>query len=278
MTGAYDPFATGPFPVGNRTVQVQDRTYEIWSPEGTQPEAHALILYSHHSGGNRLAATYLCKHLCSHGYVVAALDHSPGVNNRVSELRFLLEQVKTSRTQIGLVGHSLGGWTVLATPDAEPSIKAVVALAPGGNSNPRPGILRMPLVFHWDRDVPTLMLVAENDVCLPLDGMYEIFERMPATKRMVILRRADHMHFMDNVEEVHEAARTMTLTGDLAWIPKEMRPIAELCSGEQSHLFVRGLTLSHMDAVLKEMEGARRFLAGDIQGELAVRGVEAMVA
>jgi pimeloyl-ACP methyl ester carboxylesterase len=58
-------------------------------------------------------------------------------------------------------------------------------------------------------------LVADNDVCLPLDGMYEIFDRIPAAKRMVVLRHADHMHFMDNVEQLHEAVRTSP-----PWIPE----------------------------------------------------------
>src|SRR5205823_12520220 len=45
-------------------------------------------------------------------------------------------------------------------------------------------------------------------------------------------RRADHLHFMDHVEETHEAVRTMPpLTAESAWLPREMRPIAELCSG-----------------------------------------------
>src|SRR4030095_12465927 len=99
--------------------------------------------------------------------------------------------------------------------------------------------------------VPTLYLVAQDDVFLPLAGMYELFERTPATKQMFILRRADHMHFMDDVEEMHETVRTLTWSGELAWLPKEMRPIAELCSGEQAHVFARGLALCHMDAVLR---------------------------
>jgi len=144
------------------------------------------------------------------------------------------------------VGHSFGGWTALAAPAVEWRISAVVALAPGGSSQPKPGIIPVKLTFTWGRDVPTLYLVAENDTSLPLAGMYELFERTPATKQMVILRRADHLHFMDNVEEVHETVRAMTFPGELAWILKEMRPIAELCSGEQAHLFVRGLTLCHM--------------------------------
>jgi len=39
-------------------------------------------------------------------------------------------------------------------------------------------------------------------------------------------------------------------------------------------LFVRGLTLCHLDAVLKQKESAQRLLAGDVQAELALRGVD----
>jgi hypothetical protein len=82
---------------------------------------------------------------------------------------------------------------------------------------------------------------------------------------------------MDNVEEVHEAFRTMPVTGELASIQKEMRPIAELCSGEEAHLFVRGLTLCHMDAILRGQEEARLFWIGDIKAEIERRGVDAVV-
>jgi predicted dienelactone hydrolase len=349
-TGAYDPFVRGRFPVGVCTVQTLDTARrrpfacEIWYPAAAQHAgqdmAHAtqdffnvptgdaphgqtavrdaaaaagtypLIIYSHHSGGHRRAATFLCTHLSSHGYVVAALDHSEVVaaelarksgeteaeklarweaviGSRVPDISFLLDQLlggaawdseaKLDPAQIGIVGHSFGGWTALAAPDSETRIRAVVALAPGGSSQPRPGMLPVKLAFAWGRDVPTLYLVAENDTSLPLAGMYEIFERTPATKRMIVLSRADHMHFMDNVETMHEAVRTMPWSGELAWLPQEMRPIAKLCSGEQAHLFVRGLTLCHMDAVLKQRETAQQFLDGDIEAALAARGVEAFV-
>lgn len=347
---AYDPFVRGRFPVGVRTVQALDAarnrffTCEIWypataehagqdlapatqdffnAPSGdtsqrqaavrdarAQPGIYPLIIYSHPSGGHRRTATFLCTHLSSHGYVVAALDHSEVVAaelarksveteeqkwarwealmaSRVPDIRFLLDQLldgaawdstaHLDAAQIGIVGHSFGGWTALAAPDSESRIRVVVALAPGGSSQPRPGILPVKLAFAWARDVPTLYLVAENDTSLPLAGMYEIFARTPATKQLIVLRRADHMHFMDKVEEMHEAVRTMPFTGELAWLPKEMRPIGELCSGEQAHLFVRGLTLCHMDAILKRQETAQQFLARDIEAELATRGVEAFV-
>lgn len=347
-TGVYDPFMRGRFPVGVRTVRTLDAARgrrfacEVWYPAsarhagrdvapgtqdffpvpisdtpqaqtavrdaGAQDGTYPLIVYSHHSGGHRRAATYLCTHLSSHGYVVAASDHSEVVAaelarkgdeseeeklarweaviaSRVPDIRFLLDRMldgaawnseaKLDPSQIGIVGHSLGGWTALAAPDIETRIRAVVALAPGGSSQPRPGILPVKLAFAWRRDVPTLYLVAENDASLPLAGMYEIFERTPATKRMLVLRRADHMHFMDNVERMHEAVRTMPWSGELAWLPKAMHPIAELCTGEQAHLFVRGLTLCHLDASLKRQETARQFLDGGIEAELAARNVEA---
>ena len=272
--------------------------------------SYPLLLFSHHSGGPRRMATFLCTHLGSHGYVVAAMDHSEVVaadlarregeteqqkaarveaviGSRVPDVRFLLDRLlggapydpaaRLDGSRIGIVGHSFGGWTALAATEVEQRICAVVALAPGGASKPKPGILPATLAFGWGRDVPTLYLVAENDTSLPLAGMYEIFDRTPATKRMVVLRRADHMHFMDNVELMHEAVRQMNLPGELAWLPRQMRPIGQLCSGEQAHLFARGLTLCHMDATLRRQEDARRFLAGDMEAELAQRGVNVML-
>jgi predicted dienelactone hydrolase len=307
----YDPFLPGRFTVGERSTQALDaarnRSFpcDIWHPTGPV-DICPIVLLSHASGGSgRRGYTFLSNHLASHGYIVAGLNHSElvapelarrdsetpeqraaraevAIASRVPDIRFLLNYVlseaQVKPAPVGIVGHSFGGWTALAAPDVVHQIQAVVALAPGGSSNPRPGILPATLAFKWGRDVPTLVLVADNDVCLPIDGMYEIFGRIPAAKRMVVLRRADHMHFMDNVEQLHEAVRTSPpWIPELDYLQKEMRPIAELCTGEQSHLFVTGLTVAHFDAALKQNEEARRFLARDIQAELASRGVEAFV-
>jgi dienelactone hydrolase len=349
-TAVYDPFVRGPFPVGVRTLRAfdaaRDRLFpcEVWYPASQQhtgqdvapetkdvftvpptgtersqlavrdaqarPGTYPLVIFSHSSGAGRLSATFLCTHLSSHGYLVAALDHSEVVAaelarkadeteeqkrarwaaliaSRVPDIRFLLDELLGGGAwnsealfdpdRIGIAGHSFGGWTALAATEADGRISSVVALAPGGSSNPKPGILPVKLAFDWGRDVPALFLVAENDASLPLEGMYEIFERTPATKRMLVLRRADHIHFMDNVEELHEAVRTMPWPGELSWLPQEMKPITELCSGEQAHLFVRGLTVCHLDATLKRQDEAQRFLAGDMEAALASRGVEVLV-
>ena len=300
----WDPFERGEFATGVRTVEVEDRTRrrrfpcEIWSPEGSG--RYPLIVFSHSSGGRRTQSTFLCTHLASHGYVVAAMDHSETVvpelgrqaeeteeqrsarwdaviAARVPDIRVLLDAMEArgeiERTRIGIAGHSFGGWTALAATEADHRIRSVVALAPAGASKRKPGILPVTLDFRWGRNVPALYLVAQNDTSLPIEGMHEIFERTPATKLMVVLDRADHLHFMDNVEQTHEAVRAMT--GPMAALVAEMRPIGELCSGEQAHTFVRGLTLAHFDATLKGSGEARRFLESDLDGALRRRGVPA---
>src|SRR5262245_7469379 len=113
---AYHPFARGSFPVGVRTIPAHDEsrgrffTCESWYPADSRhagedlasatqdsfrvpgrdvprrqqavrdaaarPGTYPLVVVSHSSGQHRRMATYLCTHLASHGYVVAALDHS----------------------------------------------------------------------------------------------------------------------------------------------------------------------------------------------------------
>src|SRR5260370_41268485 len=102
--------------------------------------------------------------------------------------------------------------------------------------------------------------------------MQELDEGSSATREMVIRRRADHYHFMDDAEERHEAARAPPFTGELAWIPRAMRPMTELCSGAQAHVFVRGRTLCRMDAALGRREESRRVAGGDLEATGAVCG------
>ena len=308
--------ADGLFPAGScRVVQrslegrdaARDRAFpiELWHPAGEE-RALPLILFSHAAAQGRRSASYLCGHLASHGYAVAAMDHSELVapelarpasetegdkarrwraviDSRVPDLRFLLDHlmrnapVPLDGRRIGAVGHSFGGWTVLAAADVDPRIGSVATLAPAGAPDPRPGILPATLDFARGREVPTLFLVAEDDTSTPLPGMFEIFGRTPGPKRMVVLRRADHLHFRDEVEEWHERFRTMPVAPEIAAIQNEMRPIGELHSGEEAHRFVRGLVLAHLDATLRGDAGAEAFLSADLEAVLAGGGIDARI-
>jgi dienelactone hydrolase len=327
----YDPFGPGGCGVGVRTIEVRDpgrsRVFpcEIWYPAASPgpaagaaeqrgvaaaPGLHPLIIFSHYSGGGRRTATYLTRHLASHGYAVAAMDHSelvtpelrPGpdedrddrarrieaiIASRVPDVRLLLAAltgpgrpaglagIGLHQELIGVAGHSFGGWTALAAPEQEQRVRAVVALAPGGSSQPVPGVLPLTLAFGWDRSVPVLILTGDCDVPVPVDGVQEIFARAPEPKQMFVLRRADHEHFADDVEASHEALRATTLPGDAAWMSAAMLPASELCPGEHGHLFARGLTLAHLDSALRGHAPAREFLASRAERELADRGVDA---
>jgi dienelactone hydrolase len=324
----YDPFLSGASAVGMRTLRLADPARKrelpcvVWYPLAGEAgpgaelfvDRRPLVVFSHLSGGRGTSSSFVCAHLASHGYVVAAPDHSEVVvpdlagtdgetgdaraarveaiiASRVPDVRLVLDRlvgagvdedvgtaldVELDDTRVGVVGHSFGGWTALATPDVEPRVTAVVALAPGGSSRARPGILPLRLAFTWDRSVPTLVLAGDRDVMTPLDGIAELFARIPTkTKRMYVLRCADHLHFVDDVTGAHESLRRSTLPGEAAWIPAAMRPLAELCSPESAHAFVCGLALAHLDAFLRGRPPARAFLGGGVTAALRRHGIDA---
>src|SRR5262245_59603704 len=123
----YDPFSRGAFPVGVCTFDANDRArnrslpIEIWYPAtdahrgqdvsdagcdryelisgfpsapqeavrsaAPRPGRYPLVLFSHGLGGHRRQSTFLCTHLASHGYVVAAVDHT---GNTVADMMQLI--------------------------------------------------------------------------------------------------------------------------------------------------------------------------------------------
>ncbi|MCH6555701.1 MAG: hypothetical protein IH797_03700 [Chloroflexi bacterium] len=87
-------------------------------------------------------------------------------------------------------------------PGVEPRIKAIAPMCPSGGETPvyprGKNYARDALDFAWGPDVATLFMVADRDSWLPLYGQLELFGRVPGAKRMVILRRADHQHFIDS--------------------------------------------------------------------------------
>lgn len=133
------------------------------------------------------------------------------------------------------------------------------------------------LDFNWGRDVPTLYLVADIDTLLPLRGMRELYDRTSGNKKMLVLENADHMHFCDRIEEIHELFRMMP-PPIFDTLVSAIKPISELAAPESAYRFVRGLGLAHMDAHVRGSEAAARFLAGDLVATLRDQGVSASLA
>jgi dienelactone hydrolase len=353
----YEPFARGSHPVGVRSADLVDAgrgrrlVVEVWYPAApdyrdrdVDPEtcdryellagfprvaqdavrnaapaggAFPLVVFSHGYGGHRRQSTFLCTHLASHGYVVAAADHTGNTirdvleqtlavragrpipdlvdalrefaRQRPADASWLIDRVldgaaggvagRVDRERIGMAGHSFGGWTTLATTGRDPRIRAAVPLAPaGGNLTELPqNPLAEILDLGWSRDVPTLFVVADRDSILPLPSMHDLFARTRAPKRMVVLRNMDHMHFCDRAAQAHEMFRTFPPPGFFADAARATAPFAELCAEQPACEAIRGLALAHMDAVLRSHPLAAEFMLGDLGARLGARGIDVVV-
>ncbi|MGH0028394.1 MAG: alpha/beta hydrolase family protein [Myxococcota bacterium] len=275
-----------------------------------------LVVFSHGFGGDRRQTTHLCTHWASHGYRVASMDHvgNTGADmlamatggapadpravmegflaDRPADASFVidraLEELDVDAGRIGISGHSFGGWTTLATTARDERIRAALPLAPAGGRTPLAppgpsGEMAGALPLDWTRPVPVLFLVAEHDTLLPLDGMRDLMQRTPGPVRGVNLKDADHFHFCDRVEQVHDMFKVMgaTIAGataggggpDLTGVIAAMKGSAELCPGDHAYTLLQGLGLAHMDAHLKEDADAAGLLSRDLTSLLAERGV-----
>lgn len=81
--------------------------------------------------------------------------------------------------------------------------------------------------------------------------MHERYARTPEPKQMVMPPRADHLHFADNAEAAHEQLRSATLPAGASWIAREMRPIAERCSGEEAHRRIQVHPVARLESTLE---------------------------
>lgn len=278
-----------------------------------EPGSYPLVVFSHGFGGERRQSTFFYSHLASYGYVVAAMDHvgnttvdmisgegaasDPEVIERFQYSRpldasFVIDQmlngaagVDVIADQIGMSGHSFGGWTTLKVLETDDRIRAALPLAPaGGHRSADPdNPLAHGLQFNWKRTVPTLYLVGEVDSILPLDGMQDLYQRNPEPRKTIVLLNADHFHFNDEVEINHDGFKTMMtmLSAGMAGDEKAsmdvmlaaMKPSSELVPGEHAYTLINGLGLGHFDAHLRDNSEAKALMAGDLAEVMADRGV-----
>lgn len=303
----FQPFAMSP-------EVSQDAVRDAEALSGTFP----MVIFSHGFGGVRTQSTHLCTHLASHGYVVAAMDHvgnttmdmmqmatqAPDPNmidnfmgDRPADASFVVDRmlsgdagIDVDPDRIGMSGHSFGGWTTLNTAGRDNRIRAILPLAPaGGASDSAPGdipdTMSEGLGLDWDRDIPTLFLVADLDTVLPLDGMHDLFARTRGPRKGVVLTDADHFHFCDRVEQTHDMFKTIGpmisgSTGDpdvsaaMAEAINRMKPSAELAPGDHAYALTCGLGLAHMDAHLRGDADATALLERDLSAVMAERGVK----
>jgi hypothetical protein len=107
--------------------------------------------------------------------------------------------------------------------------------------------------------------------------MHDLYERIRTTKRLVILRNTDHMHFCDRAAQAHEMFRAFPPPGFFEDAAKATAPFSELCPETPAYDAIRGLGLAHMDAILKAHAPAAEFMQSDLAAQLAARGIDVTV-
>lgn len=159
---------------------------------------YPLIVYSHGSGGQNFIASFLTEELASQGFVVVAANHTgdtaidratnstvvPDQNdlNRPADVSRVIDDVlarskstgdflsgHVDASRIGLVGHSYGGYTAIATVSGhttplgsvkpDPRVKAIVGQAPY-TSRLTPAELAADTV-------PTMLISGAKDITTP---------------------------------------------------------------------------------------------------------------
>lgn len=266
------PIGPGPYEVGVATVIVGDPdrvrplTVDVWFPLGgdadpealvpqqytllpgvyfESPDAFAavpeqlstdgpfpLVVYSHGSGGIRYLHSSYTEALASHGYVVAAPDHTgntvfdrfTGDGAPIEEIAFErpndVARVITAFTEvahptagvfagavddqrIAVTGHSFGGYTAIALATgvtttlgefaADDRVDAIIPLAPASGE----ALLtdeRLAAI-----DVPMMVLVGTDDTTTPVDPnvtrLWDIATNAPAYR--VELVAGEHQTFTD---------------------------------------------------------------------------------
>ena len=149
-----------------QTVTLAGRKVEYWAPASTMPAP--LLVFSHGFGGCGDQTKFLMEMLAAHGYWVFAPNHADALchtdtprgkpdvasdkpynwqsttyANRRDDMQAVLAALRTDPhfkdkidfTKLGLIGHSLGGYTVLGLAGGwkdwqMPGVKAVLAFSP----------------------------------------------------------------------------------------------------------------------------------------------------
>ena len=202
----------------------------IWMPADATPRPFPLIVFSHGFRGCNTQSSFLMRALADHGYLVVAPNHhdawctrfgrslGPRENfgrpdawnehsfeDRRTDIAAVLDALEkevpwtslVDPKKIGLIGHSLGGYTVLGLAGAWPSwkradVKAVLALSPWCEPFLRHGALdriEVPVMYQGG----SIDLFITPSVSRP-GGAYD---KTPAPAFFVELAHAGHLAWTD---------------------------------------------------------------------------------
>ncbi|MCB9787961.1 MAG: hypothetical protein H6744_14850 [Deltaproteobacteria bacterium] len=215
----------------------QVRDAPIRAADGPYP----MVMFSHGAFGIRFQSPFWTAYLASHGYVVAAMDHTGntlfdmilagGYNNEGIVLSALdrpydvrgtvdamLERNATEGDffegtiipdRLGMSGHSFGGLATFMAGMEIPGMKAAVPMAPATS------VLQVMGYDIRDFPIPVMLMADATDKTLdPAVEMYKAYDRLPAPKYLFDLLQGGHFTYSDIcLLELKDIAAQLEISG-----------------------------------------------------------------
>jgi predicted dienelactone hydrolase len=250
-----------------------------------------LMVFSHGNGGVRFQSWFLMQALASHGFVVAAPDHTgntafdslfgtsdpAGVvaRNRPLDVSFVIDEVLAQNDRAGgrltdridperiaVGGHSFGGFTALAVAGgfgevpADPRVEAVVPIAAAAMLLSDAELAAV--------DVPTLLLSGTSDTTVPLvptiTRAWDLVSGRPAYRADV--HAGGHSSFT-NACDLHDALADAGLPPELLGFLAGAAAEAcgpDLLPVDEAHRLTTLYTVAFLQSTVGEDPRYRRYL------------------
>lgn len=277
-----------------------------------------LVLLIHGWAGFRRESTFIATHLASRGYIVVSPDvtgstwddvdaflvaqeplgrrealvaHAEAsAVDRIADIGFLIstavERLPVRDGGVGVTGASFGGYSSLVAPTSDARVAAIAAMCPANDDSmvmSGGSVFNARILAPWKSDPATLILAADRDSLLPLYGQLTLLRQLPATRKQVVaMARADHNHFVDDVElgqawlgEFAERVGRIFPDGPGNWslIAQCVQSMETLVPGDDAKRAWLGVITAHFDAHLRG-EGEASAIISDIDALARQVGVE----
>ena len=216
-----------------RRLQIEGLQVATWIPDAATPGPWPIIVFSHRYRGCNTQSSFLMQALAASGYAVFAPNHvdsecgnfaswiprfelpfsnpetwtDASYADRAKDIENLLNALQHDPrfrsppfdwNHVGLIGHSLGGYTALGLAGAwphlkDPRVKAVLALSPYAEPF---------AVEHTLRGVDAAVMyqggTRDTAITPSLGGREGVYELTGPPKYLVIIDGAGHLAWVDN--------------------------------------------------------------------------------